>query len=99
MTTDQLIQKHYDLIRERGLIHPETSIDDFVRKMEEEYLEVLEAYADDIKAGGSPSGDFFNECTDLVMVIFHMMNHYGIDFRQQLRKNIEIQRTRVAKIS
>ena len=90
-----LLLKHYELIKKRGLITPETTADQFLLKMEEEWLEVLSAYADDLTAGCSPSSDYIHECTDLVMTIMNMFQHYGIDFKDELIKNIAIQKNRI----
>lgn len=90
-----LLLNHYKLIKKRGLIHPGTNVDDFMDKIKEEYYELWNAYAEDVDSVTIPSDDFMHEATDLVMVILNMMQHYNIDFQDQLKKNIKIQEGRI----
>ena len=94
----QLIKNHYVLTKKRGLITPEPPLSAFIDKMEEEYREVVNCYADDLMAEQSPSGEFIQECTDLVMVVLNMFQHLGIDFEDELKANIKVQESRVKNI-
>jgi len=93
-----LIKGHYKLIKARGLIVPETTLDQFMNKMEEEYYEVMNAYADDMVDRKTPSPDLIYEMTDLVMVVMNCFQHYGVDFKEQLLKNVAVQKQRVIHI-
>jgi len=73
-------------------------MDDFMIKLEEEFNEVNEAWITDIWARSEPSAEFFQECTDLVMVVMNMMQHYNVDFQEELSKNIKVQEGRVINI-
>lgn len=90
-----LLLKHYNLIKQRNLITPKTNVDDFMWKLEVEFNEVKNAHLDDVWAARSPSNEFNQELIDLVMVAFHYFQHYGVDFRDELNKNILIQENRV----
>lgn len=90
-----LLLNHYKLIKRRGLITPETPLSAFMDKMDEEYGEFWNAYADDIKADQDPSSEFIQEGVDLVMVILNLFQHYGVDFEEELKKNIHVQEGRV----
>lgn len=92
------LKYHYALIRQRGLITVKTTMDQFVLKMEEEWIEVLGAYADDLKAEQSPSDAMVHEMTDMIMTIMNTMTHLGIDFETELDKNIAIQENRVKNL-
>lgn len=94
-----LLHNHYLLTQKRGLITPETTFDQFVAKIDEEYLELCNEYSDIARDGFSvPSQSFINECTDLVMVVMNMFQHYDVDFEDQLKANIKVQESRVKQI-
>lgn len=84
-----LLIQHYEAIKNRGLISPETTLDQFIAKLEEEYSEVISQYADDCNEHKLPSSDLVYEMTDLVMVVLNCFQHYGIDIKEQLRINIK----------
>ncbi len=90
-----LIHLHFLAIKNRGLISPETTLDQFLMKLEEEYTEVQNAYADDCVNQKLPSSDLIYEMTDLVMVVLNCFQHYGVDFEEQLRINIKRQEQRI----
>lgn len=93
MKTDLL--NHYKLIKLRGLISPDTPMTAFMDKLNEEYEELWNAYADDIRDNTCPSNAFIQEGVDLVMVVLNMFQHYGIDFEEELKKNIKTQESRI----
>ena len=94
---EKLLLKHYELIKARGLITPETKVHHFMEKLDQEILEVAWMYCDDLFMECSPSNEFNQELVDLVMVVFNYFQHYSVDFREELIKNIKIQETRVKK--
>lgn len=93
-----LFLNHYKLIQKRGFIHPDTRLDAFMLKLDEEYIEVTNAYADDCIEHKLPSNELVQEMTDLVMVVMNCFQHFGIDFEDELKKNIRIQEGRVKNI-
>lgn len=90
----RLLKKHYNLIVKRGLIKDSTTLRDFDRKITEEYHEVYEAFTSLI-GSDKPDQRCLHECTDLVMTVLNMFQFYGIDFEDELRKNIRIQEGRI----
>jgi len=91
-----LLHNHYVLIQKRGLISNETTLHDFMDKLEEEYLEVMNAYADLVSIGQSrPDANLKAELTDLVMVVMNCFERLGIDFRDELKRNIQVQEGRI----
>ena len=90
-----LIKRHQAATWERGQITPQTTTGDFIAKMDEEYTEVMNAYADDVKADTIPSSEFIHECIDLAAVITNMLTFYGVDFVKEFRKNVEYQESRI----
>ena len=90
-----LLHNHYALIKKRGLITDKTTLGEFMKKMSEEYHEAYESWADDCFWAIVPSDSFIYECTDLVMVVMNMFQHYGIDFEDELKKNIKKQESRI----
>ena len=90
----QLIKNHYILTKKRGLITPSTSIHHFMDKMEDRYNEIINCYADDLKAEESPSGEFFHQCTDLLLTITDLLQHYSVDLTDEIRKANRIQEGR-----
>ena len=92
--TNQLLN-HYKLIQKRGLITPETTFSQFMDKLNEEWMEVCNAYADCIRDGKCPSDDLIYEMTDLLLVITNCFQHYGIDLSEQIAKNCKVQEGRI----
>ena len=84
---ENLIKYHYELITHRGLITPDTTIQEFIDKITEEYTELLESF----------DGEDFSkqEAVDLVMVCLHLLRHQGVDIEDQIKKNIKIQERRI----
>lgn len=86
---------HYEAIRARGLISYDTNIHDFMDKLNEEYYEVRSEYAQmNLEENTIPTSEMIQESIDLVMVVVNMFQHYGIDFKKELNKNISIQENR-----
>ena len=86
------IAAHYRAIWERGLIHPGTTVHEFMEKLEEEYHELRNEYAEmNWQNVDEPTKQFIQEATDLVMVILNMFEHYNIDFEKELIENLLVQ--------
>ena len=90
-----LILQHYTAIKNRGLITPITTFDQFMEKLHEEYMEVNNAYADCVANNQCPSDELIYELTDLVMVVANCFQHYNIDLAKQIAKNCKVQEDRV----
>lgn len=91
----QLLIQHYEAIKQRGLISENTTLDQFIIKLNEEFLEVFNAYTDDCLENTIPSDSLIYEMTDLVMVVLNCFQHFGIDFEEQLRINLKKQNHRI----
>lgn len=85
-----LIKRHHVATWERGMIRPETSLHDFMDKIEEEFYEAKNAYKD-----FALSDELIHESVDLVATIINMLKFYNYDFIQEYRKNVEYQESRV----
>ena len=95
---NEKIKAHYSAIWERGLIHPGTTVHEFMEKLEEEYHEVRNEYAEmNWQNVDRPTKQFIQEATDLVMVVLNMFEHYDIDFEKQLISNLLVQENRPKK--
>ena len=79
---------HYELIKERGLIEPLTSIDEFVDKAIEELQEIK-------KAKWQNDPNLPNEFMDLMCVCAHFLQFLGYDLEDVLRNNIKMQRIQI----
>ncbi len=85
----ELILRHYEATRQRGLINSDTEFEEFQDKIDEEILEMDGAYN---------SGEFqkaIEESIDVAAVILNMLTHYGFDFEELYRKNVEHQESRI----
>lgn len=90
-----LLLRHYIAVKQRGLISYNTSLDQFMEKLDEEYTELLNEYADYFDEQRSPDGDFIQESIDVVMVILNMLQHYDVDVAGEIRANVRHQESRV----
>jgi phosphoribosyl-ATP pyrophosphohydrolase len=92
---NEKLKAHYKAIWERGLIHPGTTVHEFMEKLEEEYHEVRNEYAEmNWQNIDEPTKQFIQEATDLVMVVLNMFEHYNIDFEKELVANLLVQESR-----
>lgn len=75
---NQLIERSYQAIKDRGLIKPETKKQDFVLKMHEELDEIKTEifYYDGFD---SAIEKYIEECIDLATVCFMQVKHLGYD--------------------
>lgn len=89
-----LILRHYNAIKKRGLIDDHTRNYGFLVKLDEEYKEFLDSCwgDDEICVIDDYSAQ---ECMDMVAVIFNMLIHNGYDIEAEFRKNVEYQESRV----
>jgi len=78
-----LFKSHYEAIKLRGLITPETAFHEFLNKAEEELCE----WAD---SKGDPA-----EAMDLICVLSNWMIHNGYDIEELLKENLKVQLNRV----
>jgi len=72
---------NYEVTKKRGLITEETSIREFVMKLEEEVQEF-------ICAALHEKGDFNHELGDIILVCLNIAKHYDVDIEKQLLTNI-----------
>lgn len=77
----ELIESNYQSIIKRGLIKPETSMQDFVNKLDEEVAEFKEFYEAE-------------ELADIILVCLNLARHFNIDIEKELLKKIEINKNR-----
>jgi len=87
----ELIKRHYDAIVRRGLINPDTSLDEFREKLREE---IEEMWLDD-KYEDVVDGNMAQEAMDVVGVIFNMLIHCGFDIEAEFKYNVEHQEARI----
>ena len=82
-----LISDNYASIVARGLITEKTSEHDFLKKLDEEVIElkyavqVSELYGDD---------NVKEELADCIMVLLNYANHFNIDIEQEIRNKIKV---------
>ena len=97
----ELFKQHYQAIVNRGLINEHTSLFDFKCKIYEEYGELNDSLAQDHFTNSSVvlSNESIQESIDLVMTVFNMLQHNGVDIEKELIKNIETQEKRVTKFN
>ena len=76
-----LITFNYEVTKNRGLIDSNTTQSEFIKKLEEEVQEFIDAAIND-------NGDFNHELADIILVCFNIAKHYNIDIEKQLLNNI-----------
>jgi NTP pyrophosphatase (non-canonical NTP hydrolase) len=87
----KLIKRHYQAIVNRGLITDKTTVFEFSAKIQEEASELS---VELLKFSKFKPNNYKQESIDLVMTVFNMLQHYGVDIKKELLKNIEIQEKR-----
>lgn len=90
-----LIKRHQAATWERGLIRPETGLNDFMDKLTEEYYELLSELNNLDEEKLIPDGDFAQEAVDMCAVIINMLTFYGFDFIAEFKYNVEYQESRI----
>jgi len=97
----QLIELNYKSIVDRGLISPDTTIFNFINKLNEEVkeLEVECNYItiSPIIVNPKESSSFKEELADVIMVCLNMAKHYDIDIEQEIKNKIEVNKKRALK--
>jgi len=83
----KLIEDNYQSIVNRGLITAQTNERDFILKLEEEVQEFIEAVNFSMKH--EPE-----ELADIILVCLNYANHYNIDIEHELKRKIEINKSR-----
>lgn len=78
----KIIEFNYQSTVNRGLINEDTTIDDFINKIKEEELEMID------ESYNVESDLFANELADLIMVCFNIARHYKIDIERHILNNI-----------
>lgn len=82
-----IIEQNYKSIVTRGLIKPETTVKDFILKLEEEVQEFIDAV--NFSLENEPE-----ELADIILVCLNYARHYNIDIEQELKRKIEINKNR-----
>lgn len=81
----KLFKRHYQAIVDRGLITKETETDDFLIKLEEEFIELCEEPGREL---------FIQEAIDCLCVITNMLQHLEVDIEKELLQNVIRQEAR-----
>lgn len=84
----QLIEENYQSIIDRGLIKPNTNMDAFIIKIEEEVQEFIEA----TKLGTLK--EIKEELADIILTCMNTGRHFGFDIEWELKNKIEINKNR-----
>ena len=94
-----LLKNHYIIMKQRGLIHAETTIDQFIENLNVQYSEVLNCYADDINSHRTPSDDLVQEITELMLIITDLAQHYNLDLTEQIGKSNRRQENLISRLT
>jgi len=78
MDIKEITKRNYNATVKRGLITPETTIWEFIRKINEEYKELNTSYIDPLIYSDELGFDI-KELADIALVCFAMAEHYNID--------------------
>tara|TARA_Y100000310_G_C20410331_1_gene681639 strand:+ start:516 stop:791 length:276 start_codon:yes stop_codon:yes gene_type:complete len=81
---NQLIKDNYDSIVKRGFISPQTTVDDFLNKIDEEVLE----FKYEILNGSDTR--IREELADVILVCLNIAKHYNIDIEKEMKNKIGI---------
>lgn len=79
---NEIARRNYAATVRRGLITPETTKWEFIRKIREE--------TDELNA----DCEAWDELADITLVCFAMAQHYGIDLIDEMRKKVEFNEQR-----
>ena len=83
-----LIEENYKSIVNRGLINPDTNMDAFIMKIEEEVQEFIDA----VKIGTLK--EIKEELSDIILTCLNTGHHFGFDIELELNNKIEINKNR-----
>ena len=81
----ELIERSYKAIRKRGLITDNTSIQEFIDKIQEEFDELKIEFEKGVFLG-VPNEPFYEELIDLITVGIMLLRHHNIDFENKFEK-------------
>jgi NTP pyrophosphatase (non-canonical NTP hydrolase) len=84
----ELIERHYEATRKRGLINENTGMGEFIDKMQEELDEIANSYH------VGEFSDSIEETIDLIAVCLNTLEHFGYDFERKYKRNVEYQEQR-----
>ena len=80
---EELIKRSYSAIVKRGLINELTQPTEFIKKLHEEYYEVIEAYYTEFN-----NGRYIEELIDLATVCFMQIEHLGKNPIKEFEKGV-----------
>ena len=86
MISNELIDRNYQAIIDRKLIIPKTSWREFMKKADEERLELYKAF---FESDGKFDDHVKEELADCITVFLNMATHFKIDLEEILTKNAE----------
>ena len=79
----ELIERNYQSIVDRGLIIPNTTIRDFILKLNEEVDEFKDYYRKTTKIDPY-------EVADIILVCLNLSRHYNVDIEKILNEKIDL---------
>lgn len=92
LSLSEIIERNYAATVKRGKITPETTIQDFLYKIHEEYKELEESYYNNVVK------DIFDfdakELADIVLVCFAKAKHFNIDLLKVMEEKTLYNETR-----
>jgi len=80
------LPKHY---QSSPFITPTTSLSEFMDRLELNYHELNNCYADDLRANQSPSDSFMTECAEVMLAASAILHRYNQDVPELIRKSIK----------
>ncbi len=86
----KLIDSNYEVTVNRGLIGPDTTMIEFIMKLEEE----LQEFIGSNKLNGIQSTESCEELSDIILVCLNIAKHYGINIEAELWRKVEINKQR-----
>lgn len=89
-TLQEIMNSNYEAVKDRGLIDDETTLPDFITKLQEEIGEFIKA-KDEQEAAA--------ELADIVGVCLNIASHYEIDLQKALEEMVERNEKRTPSIA
>ena len=80
------LKAHY---QSSPFITPTTSLSEFMERLELNYHELLNCYADDLRANSSPSDDFMREVAEVMLSASAILHRYHQDVPGLINKAIK----------
>lgn len=78
------MESNYESTKKRGLINPDTDMNDFISKIHEEVEELQESVNE------GTLKEIKEELSDVILVCLNAAHHHGIDIESELKKKIKI---------